>query len=394
MKLTKRLLLSGVLLLLILTSTVSEVSSQTRTVRLPGSLLEDLDPPKYIPGWDGIPAENLVLERITPPPDEAVRWTAQWEPRAGVLLAWPLYWPDVTTTFCGMVDELQDVGAVYMLYNNKFDQLRIIRKLSKCGVPLDNIQWLDISYDTNWIRDYGPQNIWGQDSGNWGIVDNVYLWRWKDNAVNGNLSDIWGSDFYATTIQTEGGNMLGDGMGRLFATDWILQENPGKTEQRVRELFSNYMNVELTILPQPPVSPHLDMTAKIVDPETWIVGEWPPDDPNTPFADEIVQTLESMTASTGNPYTIYRVQQPDRLPGGYWRTYTNTYMQNGVVLVPTYGVEQDDAALAVFQAALPDWEVVGIDSTGFDGSGGAIHCSTHGIASQEIVDLLEEMYGR
>jgi len=155
----------------------------------------------------------------------------------------------------------------------------------------------------------------------------------------------------------------------------------------VYQAFWDYLNVELTILPWPPISPHLDMCAKLVDPETWIIGEWPSDDPNTPYMDEMVSILESMTASTGHPYTIYRVTQPDRLPKGrgYWRTYTNAYMQNGKALVPIYGVEQDDAAIGVFQQALPGWKIVGINCTGFDGSGGAIHCSTHGIAEHELV---------
>ena len=65
-------------------------------------------------------------------------------------------------------------------------------------------------------------------------------------------------------------------------------------------------------------------------------------------------------------------------------------MQNGKVLVPIFDVEQDDDALAVFQQALPGWEIVGINCTGFDGSGGAIHCSTHGIASHDEIEFLKD----
>jgi agmatine/peptidylarginine deiminase len=55
-------------------------------------------------------------------------------------------------------------------------------------------------------------------------------------------------------------------------------------------------------------------------------------------------------------------------------------MQNGKVLVPLYNVEQDNAALAVFQQALPDWQIIGIECAPFGDIGGAIHCSTHEIA--------------
>jgi len=346
-------------------------------------------PPKYIPDWKGIPGElQPPFPGVTPPPTEPVRWSAEWEDQEGVLVAWPLYWLAVESAYCAMVDELQDVGTVYLLYNNEVSKMRITEKLNSCGVPLENIEWLNILYNSNWTRDYGPESIFGQESDDWGIVDNVCLYGRKDNNVNPGLESLWGMDYYSSPIVTEGGNLSPDGMGKLFCTSWIRRENFFMGEEELRQTLNDYYNVELTILPLPPISPHIDMCAKLVNPETWIIGEWPSDDPNTPYMDRLVAILESMTASTGNPYTIYRIQQPKRLPSGYWRTYTNAYMQNGKVLVPTFGVKQDKAALAVFQQALPGWEIVGIDCTGFDGSGGAIHCSAHGIAHHEEVSFL------
>lgn len=346
--------------------------------------LNSWEPPKYIPGWGGVPADIVLTSQMAgPPPQEPVRWTAQWEQREGVLLAWPLYWSSVDTAYCSMVDELQDVGIVYLLHDSVQSQRRIARKLLSNGIPLTNVEWLPIPYDTNWTRDYGPQNIWGQTSGNWGIVDNVCIYGPDDNNVNPNLHNLWNMDYYESPIVTEGGNLCTDGMGKVFCTSWVRAENFFMSPMQLHQAFWVYFRARLTILPWPPVSPHLDMCAKLVDPETWIVGEWPSSDPNTPVMDQLVGRLQSMTASTGNPYTIHRITQPDQLPGGYWRTYTNAYMQNGKVLVPTFNVPQDQAALAVFQQALPGWEIVGIDCTGYDGSGGAIHCSTHGIALHE-----------
>ena len=174
--------------------------------------------------------------------------------------------------------------------------------------------------------------------------------------------------------------MYPDGMGRVFCTEWLLWENPYHTEEEIKDWFWDYYNADLIILPAPPVSPHLDVSAKLVDPETWIVGEWPPTDPNTPVMDEIVTIFESMSASTGNPYAIHRISQPERLPNGYWRTYTNSYQQNGTVLIPVYDVAQDSLAVVCYREALPGYKIVPINCVGFDMSGGAIHCSTHGIS--------------
>ena len=352
-------------------------------VRPPAFDWDTWQPPKYVPNWKGVPHElRLPPVDLTDPPAEPVHWTAQWEEREGCLIAWPLGWTSTYTAFCEIVDELQEVGVVYMLYSSLASKSAISGILASGGVSQDYCEWLNIPYNDNWTRDWGPQNIWGLESGNWGIVDNRCLYGPASNNVNPALNEMWRMDYYESPILTEGGNLCTDGMGRVFCTRWCLLEASlvGMSEEELREAYWDYLNVELTILPWPPISPHLDMSAKLVDPETWIIGEWPPDDPNTPDINNMIAILDTMTASTGNPYTIYRVQQPDRLPSGYWRTYTNSYMQNGKVLLAVYGVEQDSAAIAVFQQVLPGYEIVPINCAGFDGSGGAIHCSTHGIA--------------
>jgi agmatine/peptidylarginine deiminase len=335
---------------------------------------------------------------VTHPPTENIRWAAQFEFMSGCLIAWPVMRRDYDTVFCHIVDEIQDVGFVFMLYRNAIERDTIIQVLLRQGVPLDSLIWLNVQYDTWWTRDYGPQNIFYVNTGIRAIVDNYCIYGLQDNAVNNRLAQIWGTDLYSTPMFCEGGNLLNDGMGRVFCTEEILWENHlaqllaphfqqpmGLNENGVRQVFQDYLNVDLVIFPEPPISPHLDMSAKLVDPETWIIGQWPPDDPNTPVIDQIIDILDTMVAPTGNPYTIYRVQQPPRLPNGYWRTYTNSYLQNGKILVAIYGTEEDSSALAVFQTALPDYEVVGINCCAMDNSGGAIHCSTHEISESEAL---------
>jgi subtilisin family serine protease len=325
-------------------------------------------------------SEGIAFLSITPPPTGPVHWTAEWENSTGVLLAWPLFWPSLDTIYCTMIDELQDVGIVYLLCKNVMLRFLISLKLRAHDVPFDNITWLPIPYASIWTRDYGPLNIYDLKSGEWGLVDNIYG-HFRDDKVNNRLQRLWRTNYYETPIDVQGGNLCTDGMGRVFCLESIVKENqPTLNEEQLRQAFWDYLNVEMTILPEPPISPHLDMCAKMVDPETWIIGQWPQNDPNTPYVEEIVSILSNMTASTGNPYTIFRIQQPDRRPDGFWSSYTNAYMQNGKVLVPLYNVEQDNAALAVFQQALPDWEIIGIECAPFGDIGGAIHCSTHEIA--------------
>jgi agmatine deiminase len=58
----------------------------------------------------------------------------------------------------------------------------------------------------------------------------------------------------------------------------------------------------------------------------------------------------------------------------------NFVIANGIVVVPTYGTETEDAALSALQAVFPDHKVVGVLSEGLIGcgmaGGGSFHCIT------------------
>jgi hypothetical protein len=75
-------------------------------------------------------------------------------------------------------------------------------------------------------------------------------------------------------------------------------------------------------------------------------------------------------------YTVHRL--PARNIGGTHYTYANVVMCNGVVLVPQYSnatMQQHNApALATWQAALPDWRIVGINCDAIVSSAGVMHC--------------------
>ena len=81
----------------------------------------------------------------------------------------------------------------------------------------------------------------------------------------------------------------------------------------------------------------------------------------------------------GSPYELHPVPLPsaiyddgDRLPA----TYVNYLILNSKVLVPVYGVPEDEAALNAIQGAHPDYEVVGINCLALVKQHGSLHCIT------------------
>jgi agmatine/peptidylarginine deiminase len=54
---------------------------------------------------------------------------------------------------------------------------------------------------------------------------------------------------------------------------------------------------------------------------------------------------------------------------------------NGAVLVPTYGVKQDEEALEIFRKTFPDKDIVGINCFALIKQHGSLHCVTMNFAS-------------
>ena len=97
----------------------------------------------------------------------------------------------------------------------------------------------------------------------------------------------------------------------------------------------------------------------------------------------------------GYPYRVYRVYEPG---GNTLAPYTNSLILNKTVYVPlgtnsTY----NNQALAVYQEAMPGYEIVGVNNTGYSGweNTDALHCRTRGVMDFNMlfVDHREVIFG-
>jgi agmatine deiminase len=86
-----------------------------------------------------------------------------------------------------------------------------------------------------------------------------------------------------------------------------------------------------------------------------------------------------MTDQDGRPLRIEVLPMPPPLEHAGQRlpaSYANFYIANGLVLLPGYDAERDEAARAVLQRVFPTRRVTVIDCTDLVWGLGAIHCVT------------------
>ena len=77
------------------------------------------------------------------------------------------------------------------------------------------------------------------------------------------------------------------------------------------------------------------------------------------------------------PMTKALYYDDERLPA----TYANFLFVNGAVLVPTYGVKEDEEALKIFRENFTNRDIVPIDCSTLVRQHGSLHCVTMNFAA-------------
>ncbi|MBD3335232.1 MAG: hypothetical protein GF355_06920 [Candidatus Eisenbacteria bacterium] len=331
-----------------------------------------------------------IGHRATDPPPQVPRNCAEWEPLDGVLIRYPLGIPydlirdyaDMTMVYC-LVSSYYESSA----YNNFVDN----------GVNMDNVEFLIMSTNSIWTRDYGPWFVF-DGNGDRAIVDHIYNRpRPDDDQVNWNLGPIWGIEVYGHDLEHTGGNYMTDGHGISFSTDLVWDENYGLSHAEIDAVMEEYLGIH-TYHVVPDISPygihHIDCWAKLLDEETILVKQVSPSHSDYEECEQSAAYFETLTNCYGRNYNVVRVYCPNI--GGGVAAYTNSLILDNKVFVPLFGTSYDDDAIATYEAAMPGYEVEGYYGSWYDND--AIHCRGKGVMDGGMLyvdtnPLQEQEYG-
>ncbi len=304
------------------------------------------------------------------PPSGTVYTPTEYEQNDGFLVSWKSYTSVLTELIVGVTTG--DPDAIAYVVASSSAQPGAQSTLTSAGADMSRVEF--IIYDTTsvWIRDYGPRFI--SEDGTRAMVDHTYNRpRPADDAFTDFLSPAWGEPQYDIPLVHGGGNFHLFTNGDAFMSNLVLTENPGLSEQDVKDYFLAYQNLDLTIYPGFPTSfdstRHIDMWMLPVADDEIIIGQY---DVSTGQPYTITESAVADLVSRG--YTVYRT--PGWQSGGTHYTYTNAVVMNDVVAISEFsGYPTENAqALAVFETAFPDRQVFPVDSSSIIHAAGAIHC--------------------
>jgi agmatine deiminase len=311
----------------------------------------------------------------TAPPVGAVRCASEYEPMAGILLAWE-GGSSYTTIVRQMAVYITTIGDadVFVACDSSSEANTVNSTLNSYGADMSRVHTVVRSTDTIWIRDYGPRYIFEGECR--AIVDHIYNRpRPNDDNYSSYFKNTVDHAYYEHDLVHGGGNHHVNSTGTSAATELILNENGGMSQPQIVDVWRDYLNVETYIHDAFPTSvdstQHIDMWMQIIGDNEIILSDWPQSSGST--QDQICDGAAVYYASLG--WTVHRT--PAFTSGWTHFTYTNMVLCNGLVLLPKYNDisdTYDNQALATVQAALPMRQVVQITCDNLAYSAGVMHC--------------------
>jgi len=315
---------------------------------------------------------------------------AEWQAHARCWMAWPSREGFNSEATCRNYAEVAKVIS-------SFEPVSMVvhpRDRETAQAVLGNdIECVEIPIDDGWFRDNGPNflitdhgdvaaacfafNAWG---GNYEPFDD-------DAQAGPRLLSQLGLRMFQSEMTAEGGGITVDGEGTLITTETCFlnpNRNPGWSKGEVEAELCRMLGVTKVIwIPGDPyedeTNGHVDGLAAFVAPGRVLVeAALDRAHPRYDILMENRRALEGQTDAMGRALDLIFIEDAWQCDGGdrFCTSYINSYIANGAVIVPSYGLPADDRARAIYQQLFPQREVVSLRIDDIAPGGGGIHCIT------------------
>lgn len=258
-----------------------------------------------------------------------------------------------------------------------------------------NIRVHDLPYGDSWTRDTGPVFAFADDAlvalsfrfDGWG---GKYLMD-GDAALSEAIAKAASMPIRTFDFVLEGGAVEFDGEATLLTTPCLSLPNrnpPADLRAKVKRAFDVDAVIEIEgQLANDHTDGHIDTIARFVKPGEVVCMRGGMDDPNGAMLLAIEEQLSGAVDARGRRLLVHTIPSAGLVRGADGEllaaSYCNYYLANAQVIVPQYGVPNDESALSAIAALFPKRRVRGLSSRAIIEGGGSFHCITQQQPSQQ-----------
>jgi agmatine deiminase len=324
----------------------------------------------------------------------------EWANTRAITIAWPYPNSDwknnlqqAQNCYLDMVEAFSQVVTVWVLIHPSLDMSGLVKLMGQKGVDLERVKLIhNIPYNDTWLRDYGPLSCSG------GYIQFEFNgWGGKyaapdDNRVASSLTDLLGREVKSCPIVCEGGGLETNGEILLVNQDCIVDDarNLELAKHHMGEILQTWLGVEEIEwlqniqLTGDDTDGHIDTIARFIDSTRVVYSGMNSDHPDRVALINLHDQLSAIAQRRN--WQIYALPTPKYfslldnrlLPA----TYANFLICNRCIFMPTYGLPEDDVALALMRDLCPDYSIIGIRCEALLEQHGSLHCAT-----MQIIDL-------
>ncbi len=329
----------------------------------------------------------------------AYRLPAEWEPQSAIQLTFPHQNSDwaphldkVIPCFTEIAETISNFQKVLIVCHNKEEVEKHLKH-----IPESQLVFAEIDSNDTWARDHGGITV--EENGDPVILDFIFN-GWglkfasdKDNLITHKLFEkrfFKTHALYKVGMVLEGGGIESDGNGVIMTTETCQlspNRNPHLSQDDIEESFKALFGAKKVLwlkngyLEGDDTDSHIDTLARFCNSKT--IAYVKCDNPNDIHYESLQameKELKEFKNLKGEPYHLVPLPLPDacydndgnRLPA----TYANFVIINEAVLVPVYGVAQDNEAFDTLAKIFPDRKVIGINCFPLILQHGSLHCVT------------------
>lgn len=325
------------------------------------------------------------------------RLPAEWEKQSFLQFTfphaesdWNYLLDEVSACFVDIIKATSHFQDVLVVCDN-------IKRVRSYFDSTQNIFFIQAKSNDTWARDHGGITV--IENGKTIVQDYIFNgWGNKfdahlDNRITKTLFEkniLKYCDIQSFDFVLEGGSIESDGLGTILTTtECLLSKN--RNEQFSKSEIESILKVNLGadsvlwlnhgFLSGDDTDSHIDTLARFCNEKTIVyVACNNPNDEHFEALRLMKNELQQFKDYEGNPYNLVELPFADacfddegnRLPA----TYANFTIINKAVLVPVYGLPQDDEAIEVLKKCFPEKEIIALNCRVLIEQHGSLHCVT------------------